>query len=125
HPSGPAAAAALTAGQLSDSTGQDLLNALLPGIEVQLRVAHALTKAPDRVSIGFNMTGLTGAIGAAAAAGKLFGLDEQRMCWALGIAAAQGAGFRETHATMSNGLMRAQAARNGMTAALLAQGGFN
>jgi 2-methylcitrate dehydratase PrpD len=124
HPGGPAAAAALAAAERTDATGHELLNAILLGIEVQCRVSLALAAEPGRASLGFTMTGLTGALGAAAAAGKLLGLDEQRMGWALGIAAAQGAGFRETHASMANGLIRAQAARNGMTAALLARGGF-
>jgi 2-methylcitrate dehydratase PrpD len=124
HPGGPAAAAALAAAEMVDATGHDLLNAILLGVELQCRISLALAAEPGRASLGFTMTGLTGALGAAAAAGKLLGLDEQRTCWALGIAAAQGAGFRETHASMSNGLIRAQAARNGITAALLARSGF-
>jgi 2-methylcitrate dehydratase PrpD len=123
HPSGPAAGAALAAAEIADASGTAILNALLLGIEIQCRVATALTSEPS-ISVGFYMTGLTGALGAAAAAGKLLGLDEQRMSWALGIAAAQGAGFRETHGSMANALVRAQAARNGMMAALLARDGF-
>jgi 2-methylcitrate dehydratase PrpD len=123
HPSGPAAGAALAAAEITDAAGSAIVNAVLLGIEVQCRVATALVSEPG-ISVGFYMTGLTGALGAAAAAGKLFDLDEQRMNWALGIAAAQGGGFRETHGSMANALIRAQAARNGMMAALLARDGF-
>ncbi|MEO7937482.1 MAG: MmgE/PrpD family protein, partial [Burkholderiaceae bacterium] len=44
---------------------------------------------------------------------------------ALGIAAAQGCGFRATHATMSGGLVPALGARSGLSAALLAASGFD
>jgi 2-methylcitrate dehydratase PrpD len=124
HPGGPAAAAGLAAGQTTNATGFAMLGAILLGVEIQCRMSRALVAGPDRVKLGFYMTGLTGALGAAATAGKLLGLDERRMCWALGIAAANAAGFRETHASMANALVRAQAARNGVMAALLAQGGF-
>ncbi len=124
HPSGPAAAAAFTAAELMRADGKTMLAAMLLGIEVQCRVANMLAKPPAKTALGFYMTGLTGALGAAAAAGKILGLDEQRMIWALGIAAAQGAGFRQTHATMSNGFVRANAARSGMVAAVLAKDGF-
>ena len=37
---------------------------------------------------------------AAVASGKLLRLGEQQMVWAIGLATAQAAGHRETHATM-------------------------
>src|SRR3954470_18074585 len=51
---------------------------------------------------------------------KLLRLSEQHMVWAIGLAAAQAAGHRETHATMSSHFVPANAARAGLVAALLA-----
>jgi 2-methylcitrate dehydratase PrpD len=47
------------------------------------------------------------------------------MTWAIGLAAAQGCGMRETHATMAGGLVPALGARAGLAAALLAARGFD
>jgi 2-methylcitrate dehydratase PrpD len=62
--------------------------------------------------------------GAAAAVGRVLGLDEQRMTWAFGIAATQAAGLREMAGTMCKSFVHGRAAQNGMTAALLAAKGF-
>jgi 2-methylcitrate dehydratase PrpD len=87
-------------------------------------MSRMLVEPPAKSAVGMFMTGFTGAMGTAAAVGKLMGLDEQRMMWALAIAATQGAGFRETHGSMSVGFVRAHAARCGLVAALLAEEGF-
>lgn len=122
HPSPPAAAAALAVAQMVDAPGAEILAATLLGIELQCRIATALVAGGVR--LGFHMTGLTGAMGATAAAGRILGLDTAAMTHAIGIAAAAGAGFRETHASMANFLIKAQATRAGVTAALLARAGF-
>ncbi|MBI3517657.1 MAG: MmgE/PrpD family protein, partial [Proteobacteria bacterium] len=62
--------------------------------------------------------------GAAAAAGKLLGLDHKRMVWALGIAATQSAGLRESFGSMCKSLHSGRAAQNGLSAALLARQSF-
>ena len=62
---------------------------------------------------------------AAAAAGKILGLDEQRMVWTLGIAATQSAGLREMFGSMCKNLHIGRAAQNGAFAAFLAQAGFD
>jgi len=59
-------------------------------------------------------------IGAAVASAKLLGLGEQQMVWAIGLATAQAAGHRETHATMSSHFVPTNAARAGLVAGLLA-----
>ena len=62
--------------------------------------------------------------GAAAAAGKLLGLTEQQMAWALGLAATQPVGLREMFGTMTKSFHPGRAAQNGLTAALLAARNF-
>jgi len=73
---------------------------------------------------GYHITGSAGVFGAAAAAGKILGLDEQQMTWALGIAATQSAGLREMFGTMCKAFHPGRAAQNGLTAALLAAKNF-
>ena len=121
HPTGVTAAGMLALAEHKGVSGRDFLHALILGIELQCRMSRMLVEPPAKSALGMFMTGFTGAMGAAAAAGKLLGLDEQRMIWALGIAATQGGGFRETHGTMTVGFVRAHAARCGLVAALLAE----
>jgi 2-methylcitrate dehydratase PrpD len=70
------------------------------------------------------MTGTIGVFGAAAAIGKLIGLNEQQMVWALGLAATQSAGLREMFGSMGKAFHPGRSAQNGYAAALLAQAGF-
>ena len=74
--------------------------------------------------MGWHITGTTGVFGAAAAAGKILGLTELQLTWALGIAATQAAGLREMFGSMCKPLHPGSAARNGLGAALLAQRDF-
>jgi 2-methylcitrate dehydratase PrpD len=56
--------------------------------------------------------------------GKLLNLDEQKMLWALGVAAAQPVGLKEMFGTMTKSFHPGRAAQNGFTAALLASRGY-
>jgi 2-methylcitrate dehydratase PrpD len=56
--------------------------------------------------------------------GKMLGLDERRMAYALGIAATQSSGLRDMFGTMCKSLHPGRAAQNGLAAALLAQQDF-
>jgi 2-methylcitrate dehydratase PrpD len=124
HPTGPVAAALFAYCERQPVSGEDFLNALALGIEVTCRMSNVLLLPPATPNLGFYVTGLTGPIGAAAALGRLLRLNQRQMISALGLAAAQGSGFRDTHATMAASLVPAQAARNGVTAAMLAAKGF-
>ncbi len=124
HPTAPAAAALLALAEGRHITGTAFLHALILANEIQCRLSNALAVPPAHCHVGLYMTGLTGAVGVAAAVGKLLGLDEQRLVWALGIGATQGAGFRATHASMCSGYVPAHAGRNGLFAGLLAAKGF-
>ena len=70
------------------------------------------------------MSGVAGPVGAAAAAGRLLGLDPSALRSALTIAAAQAAGTQEALGTMTKPLHLGKAAANGVEAALLAQAGL-
>ncbi len=124
HPSGPVAAAALAVAEQQPISGANFLTAFVLGIETTCRISMALSVAPARSTIAWSQTGIAGGLGAAVAAAKLLGLNEDAMRRAIGIAAAQAAGMRVMHGTMTTALMPAQAARSGLAAALLAANGF-
>ena len=122
HPAGPVASAALAFAEYRPVSGREFLNALVLGVEVECRLGNAVY--PEHYDVGWHITGTAGVFGAAAAIGKLMGLDEQRMAWALGLAATQPVGLREMFGTMTKSFHPGRAAQNGMTAALLAAGGY-
>ena len=92
------------------------------GFEAESRVANAVY--PAHYDVGWHITGTAGVFGAAAAIGKLLGLDEQQMVWAIGLAATQAAGLREMFGSMAKSFHPGRSAQNGYAAALLAQAGF-
>jgi 2-methylcitrate dehydratase PrpD len=125
HPTAPVLAAALAAATGRAVSGPGLLAALVVGNEVACRVGLALMGGPHPASLGWYMTGVAGTLGAAAAAGRVLGLDERAMVSALGIAASQAAGLRAAHASATSPLVPGLAARNGHTAAVLAAAGLD
>jgi len=118
HPGGPVVCSILALSEYRPVSGKDFLNALVLGVETSCRVGNAVY--PDHYDRGWHITGTAGVIGTAAAMGKLLGLTEQQMVWALGLAASQPVGFRESFGSMNKSFNPGRAANNGMTAAILA-----
>ena len=122
HAGGVIGSAILALAEKTPTTGRDFLNALIVGYETACHVGMAIY--PWHYNRGWHITGTAGIFGAAAAAGKLLGLDQQRMVYALGIAATQSAGLREMFGSMCKNLHIGRAAQNGLAAAILAKNGF-
>jgi 2-methylcitrate dehydratase PrpD len=122
HPSGPVAAALLALAEYLPVSGSAWIHAFGLGVEVECRVGSAVY--PSHYDVGWHITGTAGVFGAAAAAGRLLGLSEAQLVWALGIAATQASGLREMFGSMCKPLHPGLAARNGMVAALLARENF-
>lgn len=122
HPAGPVASAILALSEYRPISGRDFVHALVLGVETECRIGNAVY--PAHYDIGWHITGTAGVFGAAAAAGKLLGLSEQQMVWALGVAATQPVGLREMFGTMTKSFHPGRAANNGLTAALLASRNF-
>ena len=122
HPAGPVASALLAWAEHRPVSGAAFMNALVLGCEVECRMGNAVF--PEHYAMGWHITGSTGVFGAAAAMGRLLGLDEQRMAWALGLAASQPVGLKVQFGSDTKSFHPGRAAQNGMTAALLAQQGF-
>ncbi len=122
HPSGPVASAILALAERTPVRGDEFLHAFILGVEAECRIGNSVY--PPHYDVGWHITGTAGVFGAAAAAGRLLGLSEQQMVWALGIAATQSSGLREMFGTMCKPFHPGNAARNGLLAALLAQRDF-
>src|SRR5512134_494952 len=122
HPSGPVALAILALAERRPVKGDDFLHAFILGVEAECRIGNAVY--PSHYNVGWHITATAGVFGAAAAAGRLLGLSEQQMVWALGIAATQSSGLREMFGTMVKPMHPGNAARNGLLAALLASKNF-
>ncbi|MEG2878694.1 MAG: MmgE/PrpD family protein [Comamonas sp.] len=125
HPGAPGIAALLAYAERHRVSGTAFLHALVLSSELQCRLSCALTVAPAQCELGWYMTGVTGAVGVAAGVGKLMGLSEQQLAWAMGLAAMQAGGLRASHGSMSSALIPGDAGRNGLLAAHLAAGDFN
>ena len=117
-------AAILALAERLGSTGRDVLTAYMAGTEVQWRLGDALVYCGNHYAKGWHSTCTVGSFGAAAAAGKLLGLDMAQLTHALGIAASEAAGFQEQFGTHGKAFHAGRANENGIKAALLAQGGF-
>jgi 2-methylcitrate dehydratase PrpD len=118
HPAGPVASAILALAEMQPVSGKDFLNALVLGVETECRIGNAVY--PNHYDVGWHITGTAGVFGAAAAAGKLLKLSEQQMVWALGLAASQPVGLRESFGSMNKSFNPGRAASNGIFAAVLA-----
>jgi 2-methylcitrate dehydratase PrpD len=92
HPGAAVIPAALALGEQVETSGMALFTAIVAGYEVMIRAALALDPVSARLR-GWHLTGVTGPLGAAAAAASLLRLDAERTAWALGLAGTQGAGL--------------------------------
>lgn len=122
HPTSPVAAAMFAYASANRVTGRDFINAFVLGFEAESRVGNAVY--PAHYDAGWHITGTAGIFGAAAAIGRLRGLSEQQLVWALGLAATQAAGLREMFGSMGKAFHPGRAAQNGYASAVLAEAGF-
>jgi 2-methylcitrate dehydratase PrpD len=125
HASGTVLPATLAVCQQEHLDGATFITALAVGSEISARLARtAVGLETDR---GFHNPGTQGPFGAAAAVGKLYGLDEERLTSAMGIAGSSSAGLLEF--AWSGGdtkrLHLGRASQLGLEAALLARQGVN
>lgn len=126
HPAAVSVPVALAFAEWKKKGGKELLSALTLGIEVSCRTSLALNPR-DLYSRGFHPTSVACTFGAAAGAGSFLGLSLSQWANALGLAGNQASGLlawasdpTENSRPFNPGI----AARNGATAALLAQLGF-
>lgn len=124
HPSIGIIPAALATAEYAGSSGKDLITSIVIGYDLSVRLGRCAGMSHYRF---WHTTGTCNTFGAAAAAGKLLHLGEQRMTMALGLAGTQAAGLWESinaEATTAKHLHSGKAASNGILSALLARDGF-
>lgn len=119
-PSGLAIAEELGAG------GRELITAFVAGNEVMSRIGLAAGHSSEK--LGFHAPGMTGPLGSALVAGRLMGLDAERMTNAMGIAGSLCSGILEFVRAGSGGMVKrlhlGRASESGVLAASLARDGF-
>jgi len=121
QPTSPIIPAVVALGEALGLSGQRLLEAYMIGFEVTGRLALSLKGA---VEDGWHGPTIVGVFGATAACAKLLQLNAGQVEMALGIAASMAGGVVANFGTMTKPLHSGLAARNGVLAAKLAQGGF-
>ncbi len=122
HPGVSVLGATLAAADmLGGVSGRDFVLAVTLGMDVSCRIAIASTL--DR---GWHRTAAIGIFGAAAAVGKMMGLNAEQMRHALGIAYSHAAGNRQciVDAALTKRMQAGQAAGDAILSAVLAQRGF-
>lgn len=129
HPSANVVPAALAVAEAVGADPPALLAAVAAGVEITNRLGMASYSAELGNSVffdkGLHATSICGTLGAATAAGLLYGLDVDALADALGIAASMGAGLIEANRTGGTvkRLHCGWAAHGGVTAAALAGAG--
>ena len=123
HFSPPIVSAALAVAEREKSSGEDFIAAVALGCEMMARLSEAANNSlRDR---GFHTTPTCGVFGATIAAARLLKLDRDQVVSALGLAGAQASGLMEMYGpSMQKRFNPGPAARNGITAALMAKLGF-
>ena len=124
HPGASIVPAALALGQAKRISGRKLVEAVVAGYEVSLRIGTAIN--PGHYLRGFHPTGTIATFGTTAAAAKILALDAETTVNALGLAGSLASGINqyEIDGSISKHLHPGNAARNGILAAMLADEGM-
>lgn len=125
HPGVAVIPAALAVAEEVQAGSAALLEAMVAGYEVTMRVGAALNPG-SAYRRGFHPTGVAGVFGAAMAVGRILGLDPRRLTSALGIAGTMASGSLEylTDGAWTKRLTPGWAAHSGVVAAKLAEADF-
>jgi 2-methylcitrate dehydratase PrpD len=115
HPTVCVLPAALATAEVSGKNGKELLVAYQVGVEVECKIAEAIS--PRHYEDGFHSTGTCGVFGGTSACARLKGLDAVHTARAFAIAASQAAGLRENFGTMMKPFQAGHATESGVVAA--------
>lgn len=112
---------ALNIAEKLNLSGKAVIEGTIIGLEVQTRLGIGGPGSFDR---GFSSIPLYGSMGAAASAAKLMNMNVAQVQHALGIAIVQCSGQQRQQGSMTHLLESGIGCRNGVTAAMLANGGM-
>lgn len=123
HASAQAMATVLACGEAAGASGRDALVAFVAALEIGCRLAMVgAGKFHDRA---FHPTALCGTFASAAAAGRIQGLTQQQLVWALGLSGSLASGILESGKSWLKRLHPGWAAHSGIAAAALGRAGFH
>jgi len=122
HPTSPTLPAILALAERNRIGGQKVIEALVAAFEAQGRLRMAATAMTTGAH--FHKPGITGTIGATAAAIKLLGLDHRQALMAMGIAGSRAGSLSINTGSMTKSSHSGHAARMGVECGLLAQKGW-
>ncbi|MGI9424780.1 MAG: MmgE/PrpD family protein, partial [Hyphomicrobiaceae bacterium] len=126
HPIAVMVPTALALSEAFNRSGRDFLKAIAVGCETTYRVSMAM-RPKELYALGFHPSAVCGTLGAAAAASVLLHLDQEQTVRALGLAGLQASGlmaWEDDPKEDARPFQMGMAARNGVTAALLAKQAF-
>ena len=113
-------------GEEVHASGNDILAAFVAGSEVMSRIGLASDNTAEK--LGFHSPGVTGTYASTVAAGRLFGLTEEQMVRAFGIAGSLCSGLLAFSKAGNGGMVKrlhtGRASESGVLAARLAKSGF-
>jgi 2-methylcitrate dehydratase PrpD len=119
HPTAPIAPAVLAIAESLPVSGNDVLRALILGVETVFRMTETIDSA--HFSHGWHVTATLGTVGASVGSGLLLGLDPQQLRRAMWLGATQMGGVRASLGTFAKPFQVGKAAATGLTCALLAR----
>lgn len=122
HPSVAVLPAAMALGETHGRSLTQVLEAALLGVEASIRFGQALGRS--HYQIGFHQTATAGAFGAALAAAKILGLDDDARRHALALVSTRASGLKAQFGTMGKPYNAGIAAANGVEAAALVAHGM-
>ncbi|MEM9217296.1 MAG: MmgE/PrpD family protein [Cyanobacteria bacterium P01_F01_bin.150] len=122
HPSAVLLPAVLALGEERHTSGAEVLDAFIVGLEVLMRVGEAVNVA--HYNLGWHASATLGVLGAAAGCARLLGLNTNATSAALSIASSCAAGYNSQFGTMTKPLHIGLAAHSGVLAAQLAATGI-
>ncbi|MBI3042686.1 MAG: MmgE/PrpD family protein [Betaproteobacteria bacterium] len=124
HPSAFVTPCVLGMAAFVKANGKEALLAYIAGVECAIRIGAAAKGGFQRA--GFHPVGVVGAFGAAIAAGRLLRLEPAQLTMAQGIAYSSAAGNNEytVNDAWTKRMHAGWAGVGGITAAMLARGGF-
>ncbi|WP_170006084.1 MmgE/PrpD family protein [Bacillus fonticola] len=115
----------LTYGDHANSSGKDVLTAIVVGYETMLRIGRGINATAHRMK-GWHATSTCGTFGAAASVSKLSNFNQEQMVSALGLAGTQSSGLWAFTSNGANSKMfhAGSASASGLLSILLVKGGL-
>lgn len=123
HASAVLVPALAAVGQMRATTGAELVDAYLIGLQAQALIGEPI--AIEHYTAGWHATSTIGTIGTAAATAALLGLDASGVVNAMSIATSSAAGLKVQFGTSMKPVHAGLAARNAVEAAQLAAAGLS